>query len=129
MNFLPIIGDVIGNLFGIGRDYLEGKRKLKQAEMDAKIHVEKTKLSAVIDWNQQALINAQSSWKDEYLLILFSIPLILCFVPEFGPPIVADGFAVLKETPDWYKASLGVMVAGSYGYQKLTKFFGAKNGN
>ena len=120
---------IVNNVFGSVADHFEAKREIKKAQVASAIAIEEAKVKATIDWDAQAMLNAQSSWKDEYLLILFSIPLILCFVPELGPPIVQEGFNVLKETPDWYKASIGVMVAASYGFKKLTDFYGIKNGS
>jgi hypothetical protein len=44
-----------------------------------------------------------SSWKDEYITIIISIPLILSFLgPEYAA-IVEEGFEALKSTPDYYQ--------------------------
>jgi hypothetical protein len=34
-----------------------------------------------------------------------------------------DGFAALDKAPTWYTASLGVIVAASYGVRSAAKFF------
>lgn len=70
-----------------------------------------------IDWNKSAVDQMGMSWKDEYILILFSIPLVLSFIPGLTP-YVGRGFDVLDATPDWYRAAWGVIVAASYGYSK-----------
>ncbi|OUU16195.1 MAG: hypothetical protein CBB97_23305, partial [Candidatus Endolissoclinum sp. TMED37] len=62
------------------------------------------------------------SWKDEWLVILFSIPLILAFIPGMEG-VVEQGFAQLEQMPDWYQYSLGVIVAASFGVRSATKFF------
>ena len=62
------------------------------------------------------------SWKDEWLTILFSIPLILAFIPGMEE-VVANGFAQLQAMPEWYQYSLGVIVAASFGVRSATKFF------
>ena len=69
---------------------------------------------------------SQSSWKDEYLVILFSIPLILCFMGEWGRDIVEQGFRALETMPEWYQVTLGCIVAASFGIRSVTKFFGMK---
>ena len=58
---------------------------------------------------------SQQSFKDEWLVALFSIPLILSFCGEWGRTIVAEGFAALETMPDWYQYTLGVIVAASLG--------------
>ena len=72
---------------------------------------------------------SQASWKDEYLVILFSIPLILCFMGSWGRNIVQEGFRALETMPEWYQVTLGCIVAASFGIRSVTKFFGLrKNG-
>ena len=38
-------------------------------------------IAGEIDWDVEAVKGSKESWKDEYLTILFSIPLLLCFLP------------------------------------------------
>ena len=66
------------------------------------------------------------AFKDEWLVALFSIPLILSFCGEWGRTIVAEGFAAFETMPDWYQCTLGVIVADSFGLRSATKFFGNK---
>ena len=77
------------------------------------------------DWDLEGIKNTKGSWKDEYLTILFSIPLLLCFIP-FTVDYVERGFEALSKTPDWYKYTLGVIVSASFGIKGATKFFGKK---
>jgi len=70
-------------------------------------------------------VEVKSSWKDEWLTILFSIPLILAFIPGMED-IVRNGFQQLEQMPEWYQYSLGVIVAASFGVRSATKFFGKK---
>ena len=37
-----------------------------------------------IDWDLVAIRATQGSWKDEWILLLFSIPLILAFTGDWG---------------------------------------------
>ena len=60
------------------------------------------------------------AFKDEWLVALFSIPLILSFCGEWGRTIVAEGFAALETMPDWYQYTLGVIVAASSGVIRRT---------
>lgn len=57
---------------------------------------------------QQEQIRAGASerangWKDEYALLIVTLPFIAAFWPDAGPHIEA-GFDVLRnKTPDWYQ--------------------------
>ena len=75
------------------------------------------------DWEALHAQGSQSSWKDEWFTVLFSIPLIMCFIPPLVP-YVEQGFAVLETMPDWYKGFLGAAVAASFGIRSLTNFKG-----
>jgi hypothetical protein len=100
----------------------EAKLKLTEAEAKAKIMLSKE--TSVADWERIMAQGSQTSWKDEWLTILFSIPLVLVFLGDTGRDIVANGFAALETMPDWYQYTLGVIVAASFGVRSATKFFG-----
>ena len=68
---------------------------------------------------------SKNSWKDEYLTIVLSIPIIMAFIPGLDT-IVHNGFAQLEAMPEWYQLSLGAVIAASFGIRGATKFFGSK---
>ena len=112
--------------------WLEGKVEKTKAETGAQVAKAKAeatimekKATGEIDWDLEMARGSQSSWKDEWLVILFSIPLILSFIPGMEG-VVANGFAQLDQMPEWYQYSLGVIVAASFGVRSATKFFGKK---
>ena len=96
--------------------------KLAMAKAEAKVL--ERKATGELDWDIVQAKGAGSSWKDEWLVILFSIPLILAFIPG-AEHIVANGFSQLEAMPTWYQYSLGVIVAASFGMRSAAKFFGA----
>ena len=61
--------------------------------------------------------------KDEWLTLLFSIPLVLSFCGEWGRAIVADGFEALAGMPQWYQIALGAIVSASFATRSAGKFF------
>lgn len=66
------------------------------------------------EWEIESIRN--SGWKDEWVLILLSIPLILVFFPyPWGAPAVLQGFEVLETTPDWYRWLVMVIYAAIFG--------------
>ncbi|WP_461209932.1 hypothetical protein [Desulfocurvus sp. DL9XJH121] len=67
-----------------------------------------------LDWDQEALRQSQFSWKDEYLLILFTLPVICAFIPGLAG-YVERGFEVISGMPVWYRWCLLGMVAAAFG--------------
>lgn len=104
----------IANLLG---GWLKNKAEEKQALHERKL--ESIKHEA--NWDNIQATNSGTSWKDEWFTLLFSIPLIMAFVPEMVQ-IVRDGFDVLETMPDWYKGFLGAAVAASFGIRTLSKW-------
>ena len=78
------------------------------------------------EWDRIMANASANSWKDEWLTILFSIPLILAFCGDWGRGIVADGFTASENMPSYYQYTLGVIVSASFGVRAATKFFGGK---
>jgi hypothetical protein len=123
---------LVGPIADLAGTWLNGKVEEKKAQ--AKTRVAKAEAEAIvmqkkatgeIDWDLEMAKGSANSWKDEWLTILFSIPLILAFIPGMEE-IVANGFAQLNKMPEWYQYSLGVIVAASFGVRSATKFFGKK---
>jgi hypothetical protein len=128
-----MIQALIGPLTELAGGWLKGKAdkqaaeaKLKLTEAEAKAKIMLSKETSVADWERIMAQGTQTSWKDEYLVLLFSVPLILCFTGEWGRTAVAEGFAALEVMPEWYQYTLGVIVASSFAVRSATKFFGRK---
>lgn len=128
-----MIQALIGPLTELAGGWLKGKAdkqaaeaKLKLTEAEAKAKIMLSKETSVADWERIMAQGTQTSWKDEYLVLLFSVPLILCFTGEWGRTAVAEGFTALEAMPEWYQYTLGVIVASSFAVRSATKFFGRK---
>ena len=116
---------LIGPIANLAGTWLSGKVEEKKAQSATKVAkaqaeaiVMQKKATGEIDWDLEMAKGSQSSWKDEWLTILFSIPLILAFIPGMEE-VVANGFAQLQAMPEWYQYSLGVIVAASFGVRQL----------
>jgi|TARA_R100001460_G_scaffold5274_1_gene14763 hypothetical protein len=123
---------LIGPISELAGTWLQGKVEKTKAETGAKVAMAKAeavimekKATGEIDWDLEAIKGSQNSWKDEWLVILFSVPLILAFIPGMED-VVSHGFQQLEQMPEWYQYSLGVIVAASFGVRSATKFFGKK---
>ena len=117
------ITSLLGSLGGLATSYIDGKTYQQKAE--AQIRMKEA--TGEIDWELVAIRATQNSWKDEWLTILFSLPLILCFCGDWGRQIVTDGFIALQNMPDWYQISLGAIVFIVWDSICQQNFFGMKN--
>ena len=75
MELLGSITTILSSVGGLATSYIDGKTAVQKAE--AQIRMKEA--TGEIDWELAAIRATQSSWKDEWLTILFSLPLILCF--------------------------------------------------
>jgi uncharacterized membrane protein YqiK len=77
---------LIGPLLSIGKQYLQGKQELhlaqskaKLVQVEAKAEISRKVAAGELEWNNTMAEASNNSWKDEWLTILVSIPLILAF--------------------------------------------------
>ena len=117
------LSTLLGSVGGLATSWIDGKTAVQKAE--AQIRMKEA--TGEIDWELAAIRATQSSWKDEWLTIIFTLPLILCFCGDWGRQVVTSGFIALQNMPDWYSISLGAIVASSFGIRSVCKFFGMKN--
>jgi len=65
----------------------------------------------------------KGTWKDEYVLILLSIPVIMCFVPGYDGYVLA-GFIALDATPTWFQYMIISVFSVSAGVPLASKTVG-----
>ena len=117
-----MITQLISSLTGFATSVIDSKTQIKLTEAEIK----KKQLTGEIDWDLAAIQATENSWKDEWITLLFSIPLILAFMGDWGNDIVQRGFMALEAMPTWYQYSLGGIVSASIGIRSVSKFFGKK---
>jgi hypothetical protein len=64
------------------------------------------------EWELESIRN--SGWKDEWVLVILSIPMILVFVP-YTQQAVFDGFIALDSTPLWYRTIVASVYLATFG--------------
>jgi hypothetical protein len=114
---IPILGPIISAIASIGGSWAEtrkvkeaGKIELAKAKIDAKV----TKTKQMGSMDIEAMKGMQFSWKDEYIMVLMSIPIIMAFIP-FLAPYALNGFAVIATMPEWFKWSWMGIVTATFG--------------
>lgn len=120
---IPAIAELAGGWLKGKAEEKAAASRVKVAKAEAEAEVMKVAATHEAGWEKIMAQGTVHSLKDEWLVLLFSIPLILAFCGEWGRGIVADGFAALSTMPEWYQYSLGVIVASSFAVRSATKFF------
>ena len=113
-------------LVGLASTFVKGKVEQSKAKQEAKLvevkadaEIKRKVANGEMEWNNTMAKASASSWKDEWLTILVSIPLILAFTGN--EDVVMRGFTALGAMPDFYKTAVGIVFAASFGVQSLTK--------
>ena len=127
---------LLGSLVELGGTWLKGKQEETQAKAEAKLVEIKseadikaakaicaTKMAEAgqaqnYDLDRLAMEQMSKSWKDEVLLLVFLIPMIMAFVPDMDKHALA-GFEVIAKMPDWYQYIIIGMVVVIYGMRGL----------
>lgn len=119
MNVLAILGKVpelIGNYVNrrmeIKAQDRQQERAIKAAMVERKIELIKEGMHADAAWEVEQIKN--SGWKDELVIIVLTIPLVLVFIPKTAP-YVLTGFQILEQTPDWYRWLVMLIFTAVYG--------------
>ena len=127
-----MIGALVSPIASLIGTWLEGSIEEKKAKTAMKVAEAEAKAKVMVEaathesgWERIMAESSKNSWKDEYLTIIFSIPLILAFIPGMED-IVHNGFAQLEAMPEWYQLALGAAVAASFGIRGATKFFNVR---
>ena len=122
---------ILGPVGSIASTWLEGRNekikantKVKVARAEAEASVMEKKATGEIDWDITQAKASEDSWKDEWLTVVFTLPLILLLFGE--EERVNNFFLALSNCPEWYQYMLGTIVAASFGFRGAAKFMGKK---
>jgi hypothetical protein len=123
---------LIGPVANLASSWLQGaadknaaSAELKLTEAKAKAQILLSEKTSVADWERIMAEGAKSSWKDEWFVIVLSIPLVLAFIPG-AEGWVDRGFEQLSKAPNWYFYSLGIAISASFGVRGAQALFKRK---
>lgn len=106
-----VVGKLLGSVAPEVAKYYQQRQALKHEreleKLKGKIEWEKAQTKRASesegrDHEWETLSIQNSGWKDEFVLIVLSIPLVLVFIPP-ATPYIMDGFNTLAQTPEWYR--------------------------
>jgi hypothetical protein len=103
------VGPVVTGIIGIFKRRSERKNRIAEAKVEGEIE----RLKNTSD---------QSGWKDEYLVVLWTVPAIMAFIPPMQP-YMERGFHILQNnTPDWYVIGLLGITGAVFGLKRLIDY-------
>ena len=123
---------MLNALIGLGTQVVSGYMETKKAKAEnnltaikANTEVLNKQIKGEIDFDIEAIKGNKDSLKDEWLTLLFSIPLVLAYITGCED-IVARGFEALDKCPTWYKAAVSAMIACVFSLRGAKAFMNSK---
>ena len=110
IQLLQIIG-------GLATTWMQGKAEEVKVKQEVKIKA----MQSEENWEKMMAEGSKTSWKDEWFVIVLSIPMIGAFIPSLVP-YIQEGFAVLDTMPEYYKGFLAAAIAASFGIKGLANW-------
>lgn len=102
-----MLAAIVPAIVSIFSGWVDRRGRIKEAETEASIQ----NAGKVID---------NAGWKDEYVVLVWSAPALMAFVPGMQE-YAAAGFQNLKEAPEWYLTGwVGISLA-IYGLKPAAK--------
>lgn len=120
MNILSAVAGIAGNWVSGKVEESKAKSTARVEKAKADAAVQKKIATGKVDWESQMANASKDSWKDEYLVVVLTLPAILVFVPSLTQH-VREGFAVLETLPQWYQYLLFIAVTSSFGVRGANK--------
>ena len=133
-----IIKGLITGGFSFAKEWWEGKQEESKRELELKQEEKRTEqqlrlleIQAQVSEDGERVNQMRYSWKDEFWLIVFSIPLLnmflspfvdLMMLPTYEKGMLAnaasEALSNLDNAPDWYVVIIFIMCCLSWGYRK-----------
>ena len=122
-----MILDVLKLAVGAGTHIMKNRQKRKMLESDAAmVHAQKM-ANGEIEYQQVIKKSQDNGWKDEFVLILISLPILLLIWSVFSDdPMIKDKidifFVQFGEMPMWYQMLFVGVVGSIYGLKGVDIF-------
>jgi hypothetical protein len=101
----------VANLLPLGLDFAKGWQ-------ERKLEMRKVKHEAEMQRIMSSATERDSSWKDEFVLIVVAYPLVSVFIPGLRQHTI-ESLEYLAKLPDWVVWSWLTVVGAIYGMTKL----------
>ena len=122
-----MILDVLKLAVGAGTHIMKNRQKRKMLESDAAmVHAQK-RANGEIEYQQVVRKSQDNGWKDEFVLILISLPILLLIWSVFSDdPMIKEKidvfFVQFGQLPMWYQMLFVGVVGSIYGLKGVDIF-------
>ena len=118
--WLSIAAKLVPGIIKTGMSIASNRRKTKELESVAEMKHAERMASGEVEYKRAVITNNQQGWKDEFVLILVSAPIMLLIWSIFSddPSImekVEKFFEQFNNMPFWYQALFIGVVSAIYG--------------
>ena len=112
--------NLLGMALKTGAHLYSNKQKTKQAMSDAALRNAELQARGELEYNGKLLEARQSDWKDEFILLLLSAPIVMLSWAVFSnDPTAMDKmklfFEYFSQLPFWYQTIFVGVIASVYG--------------
>ena len=115
MSILTVLGSILKPVTEAYGSHQERKKAIHLKELEGIQNADASEFMA----DKARAEGLKGSWKDEFITLVVTVPIIMCFVPGWEG-YVSSGFDVLNDTPQWfqyltvsiYSVGAGVPLAG-----------------
>ncbi|MCC4796991.1 hypothetical protein [Enterovibrio norvegicus] len=98
---------------------LKRQDDMEQARHDAKVNRLKNGDEKAADLDMVSI--KERGLKDEFILLVVFVPLMLSFIPDYAPYVDA-GFAALKSVPEYYWYVVAAVVIDTFGFRSMVRY-------
>lgn len=100
---------------------VEQEKEVIVAETKSKITRLEKESTQDFDLNRYALESMRTSWKDEFVLIIITIPFVMLFMPAYQSYAISGLQAMDSSTPIWYQILVLAIFLSIYGLRDILK--------
>tara|TARA_R110000824_G_scaffold40242_1_gene120847 strand:- start:876 stop:1265 length:390 start_codon:yes stop_codon:yes gene_type:complete len=117
----PLTKIVADKVIGGISHNMEKKKIIRAAEIEASKAIDVAKLTTAMELQKSQVVASTSSWKDEWITLVFTCLLIAHFLPWTSGYMI-DGWETLKNAPELFWYIMLAIVSGSFGLNAMGKF-------
>ena len=133
-----MINLLAGPIAGMIKDAVTGfvetkkaKSELKLTEIKAQKSLKEQQIAGKISWEASAVDQMKGSWKDEFVLIVLTLPILVIAYGVFSDDPTASAkikefFEQFQQLPSWFTNLWILVVASIYGIKGTQIFKGKK---
>lgn len=112
--------NLLGMAIKTGAHLYSNKQKTKQAMSDAALRTAEAQARGEMEYNGKLLEARQSDWKDEFILLLLAVPIVMLgFAVWSDDPSHMEKmklfFEYFSQLPFWYQTIFVGVIASVYG--------------